>query len=296
VRAALQLAPAVGGAIAAFRLDDMDVLRPTSPAALAAGDVRAFACYPLVPYSNRIANAQLSWEGIDYPLARNFGDHPHSIHGVGWQRAWTVGASSARSVTLHLAHDPGRDGADAWPFAFAAHQHFTVDVTAGSAILNVRLTIENHSARAFPFGLGWHPFFRKTPATTLRFGAAGAWRNDRTQLPQEHVAIPPAWRCHTARAPPARLDNVFTRWAGEAALGGGAGNMVTTLVADTACNHLVVYVPDGPDYLAVEPVTHMTDAFNRAARGAAQTGTRVLSPGGAFSCTMRIIATPSPPG
>ena len=32
----------------------------------------------------------------------------------------------------------------------------------------------------------------------------------------------------------------------------------------------------------------MTDAFNRAARGERDTGTRMLRPGGAFSCTMEI--------
>jgi aldose 1-epimerase len=49
-----------------------------------------------------------------------------------------------------------------------------------------------------------------------------------------------------------------------------------------------VYVPAGRDFLAVEPVTHMTDGFNRAARGEAGTGTRTLAAGAAFSCTMRI--------
>jgi galactose mutarotase-like enzyme len=35
-------------------------------------------------------------------------------------------------------------------------------------------------------------------------------------------------------------------------------------------------------------VTHMTDAFNRSARGEQGTGARRLRPGSAFSCTMEI--------
>ena len=58
--------------------------------------------------------------------------------------------------------------------------------------------------------------------------------------------------------------------------------------ADRAAGFLVVYAPEGRDFLALEPVTHMTDAFNRAARGERGTGTRALRPGGAFSCTMEI--------
>ena len=39
----------------------------------------------------------------------------------------------------------------------------------------------------------------------------------------------------------------------------------------------------------------MTDAFNRAARGERDTGTRYLRPGEARSCTMRIVATAADP-
>src|SRR5262245_22837569 len=81
-----EIAPDVGGAIARFVFGDVDVLRPVSEEARTTGNVRGYACYPLVPYSNRIANGQLDWAGRSYTLARNFGDHPHSIHGVGWQR------------------------------------------------------------------------------------------------------------------------------------------------------------------------------------------------------------------
>jgi aldose 1-epimerase len=54
-----------------------------------------------------------------------------------------------------------------------------------------------------------------------------------------------------------------------------------------------VYVPPERDYLAVEPVTHMTDAFNRADAGQRDTGTRVLAPGATFSCTMRLSVSPN---
>mgnify|MGYP005817313353 CR=1 FL=1 len=52
-----------------------------------------------------------------------------------------------------------------------------------------------------------------------------------------------------------------------------------TIDADSSLDRRVVYVPAGRDLLAFEPATHMTDAFNRAARGQADTGTRRLPPG-----------------
>ncbi len=284
------LAPGTGGAVARFTVAGHDVLRPAPESAVAFGDVRAMASYPLVPWSNRIAHASLAWDGRTHGLARNFGDHPHSLHGAGWQRPWHIERHGKAAATLAFVHDPADAGADAWPFAFSARQYFALGGRDGATVLTMTLAIASRDARPFPFGLGWHPFFPRTPDTTLAFAARGVWRNDATQLPVEHVAIPAAWDHATPRAP-APLDNVFTGWSGRATLRGAARAPVVTLTADSACGHLVVYAPEGRDYVAVEPVTQMTDAFNRAARGARDTGTRVLAPGAAFSCTMQLVVT-----
>ena len=67
--------------------------------------------------------------------------------------------------------------------------------------------------------------------------------------------------------------------------------LTAKIAADPACDYLVVFVPseksEGKSYFAVEPVTQMTDAFNRASEDR-DTGTRVLAPGASFSCTMSI--------
>jgi aldose 1-epimerase len=84
------------------------------------------------------------------------------------------------------------------------------------------------------------------------------------------------------------LDNCFAGWRPPATLRWTDRRLVAEIGADAPCDHLVVYVPGDADFLAVEPVTHMTDAFNRADRGERGTGTRVLAPGARFSCTMRI--------
>lgn len=287
----VDVAPDVGGAVASFTFRGADILRPTPNDARVAGNVRAFACYPLVPYSNRIAGATLRFAGRDHRLARNFGDSPHAIHGVGWQRPWRIVAQSATAATLELDHDPARDGATAWPFAFRATQAFAIASGAEATTLTMSLAIANTGAAPFPFGLGWHPFFPKTDGATLGFAADGVWENDATQLPVRHMPLPATWCFEPPRALAAAvLDNVFTGWTGSARIAWPARALAVTIDADSACDRLVVFVPAGRDFLAVEPVTQMTDAFNRRAAGEAATGTRVLEPGAAFSCTMRLRA------
>jgi aldose 1-epimerase len=285
------LAPATGGAIVAFTLAGRDVLRPTPPEARAAGLVRQHACYPLVPYSNRIAGATLSVGGRDHRLTRNFGDSPNSIHGLGWQRAWTVASAGTADATLLLQHDPAIDGAGDWPFAFRARQAFSLVATARDASLVATLSIENTGGAAFPCGLGFHPFFPRTADTTLAFRSGGVYDNDDAQLPVAHAAVDAARRFD----PPRRvddlaLDHVFSGWDGRATIAQPGAGLVAELSAPPPASFLVVFVPRGQDFLAVEPVTHMTDAFNHAARGESGTGTHALEPGASFSCTMRIAA------
>lgn len=295
--AIVELAPEVGGAIASYALDGADILRPTPGDARSAADVRRFACYPLVPYSNRIANARLAFDGREHALARNFGDSPHAIHGVGWQRAWTVVEASASAAQLALSHAAREAEATAWPWPFHVTQTFALTAVGTGAMLAVRLAIANPGADAFPFGLGWHPFFPKTADTTLEFAAAGVWENDAEQLPVSRVDVPARWRFDPSRPLDAlALDHVFEPATGTATIVWPERGRTAAIDADGALDRRVVYVPPGRDFLAFEPASHMTDAFNRAARGEARTGMRVLPPGGAFSCTMRIHARTTGPG
>ena len=292
--ATCRIAPGLGCAITGFHWRGRAILRPTPESALAAANVRAASCYALVPYSNRIADARLSFAGREYALARNFGDHPHAIHGVGWQRAWDVQEATAHRARLALVHDARGVNATAWPWPFDATLTFDLPepVDDRSAVLVATLTIANTGPSAFPFGLGFHPFFPRDARTEAGFVAAAVYENDATQLPLRRVAIPPAWQFDPPQpSVGTAVDNLFTRWRGTATLVDRTTGFATELAADRACRYLVVYAPRDAPFIALEPVTHETDAFNRHARGTADTGFRTLPPGGSFSCTMRIAAS-----
>ncbi len=94
--ASVVLAPETGGSIVGWTVGPHHVLRPALVDQLVHGAVRGMAAYPLIPFSNRIANGRFTFAGRTYQLARNFGDEPHAIHGVGWTSVWNVAAVSAR--------------------------------------------------------------------------------------------------------------------------------------------------------------------------------------------------------
>jgi aldose 1-epimerase len=80
----LVLQPEIGGSVAGFHWRDEPVFRPAcGPSVLDA------ACFPLAPFSNRIAHGRFRFGGREVALAPNFpdSDHPHPLHGFGWLAA-----------------------------------------------------------------------------------------------------------------------------------------------------------------------------------------------------------------
>jgi aldose 1-epimerase len=55
--------------------------------------------------------------------------------------------------------------------------------------------------------------------------------------------------------------------------------------AEPIFGHLVVYIPDGRDFFAIEPVSHANDAVNRPADEG--NGFRILQPGETMTGAVR---------
>jgi aldose 1-epimerase len=200
----LSLRPALGGCVEGLWFHGLPVLRSWPVGTLT--DVQQSACYPLLPFSNRLDRAQLRWSGATYPLAYKLAGEAHAIHGIGWQRAWQVQQAGRDFATLRLDHPADA----AWPFAFAATQTFHVTDDR----LEMTLRITNQSSGNAPVGLGWHPYFVKRPASRLQFAATGLWQMGADKLPSTRSA---STGLDTLCAQ-LDVDHCFDGWSGHAYL------------------------------------------------------------------------------
>jgi len=284
-RQELEVVPQVGGALSAWRWRQdggwTDLLRPADSGAVAAGDAGGLACFPLVPYSNRIRAGRFRFAGRQIALPLNLGDHPHSIHGHGWQSPWTVVEQGDCRVVLGYAH-----AADAWPYAYDARQ----EIALGAEGVSVSLVLSNRSDRPMPAGLGLHPYFAGARRARLTAGVTGVWLADAEVMPTELVVPPPAeWDLARGRAVAGLgCDNVFTGWDGRARVERPDVGLAIELSAGPPLGFLVVYAPEGRDFFCVEPVSHMTDAFNLAAEGRDDTGMQVLAQGESLTASVKL--------
>jgi aldose 1-epimerase len=264
----LALRPDLGGAIAGLWHHHVPVLRSVEPAELSGP--RAGGSFPLVPYSNRIGHRRFRWKGHDYTTAPNFDASPHSLHGVGWRRPWTVESSSALEVVLALAHQPDAD----WPFAFEARQFITLAPSA----LHLAMTCTNTGTAPQPVGLGWHPYFPKRARSRLHVECSARWDKDAQDLPVRAVPLPGL----DGDVAHMDFDHCFDGWRGAARI----RDERFALTLTSSLDRLVVYTPPTRDYFCVEPVSHVNNAIHMAEPLAH--GLRSVAPGETFEAWMQL--------
>ena len=273
----LVLCPEGGGCMTAFRYQGVDVMRPATDEYWQSHEPRAAASFPLVPFSNRIADGRTVFEGKEYRFPINMPPEPHSIHGDGWKAAWQVEcAEPARAVLVHAPADT--------PFPYASRQIFELSDDG----LTASLEITNTGDRRVPAGFGHHPYFRRTEGLTLEMAMPDVWLPDERLLPATKVVVPDEWNFAAAkRLAPLDLDHDFTGGEVKAVMHWQETGLQLMIDADPVFEHVVVYVPPGLDFVCVEPVTHVANAVNLAAAGRQDTGLQILDPGATLAGAMR---------
>jgi len=274
----LEVAPEIGGSIAAFRLrsDGGRVpLMRESPADYA--DVLESACFPLVPYSNRIRDGRFSFGGREVQLSANMLPQRHPLHGTGWRAPWDVVSKTEAACELAYRHEPGE-----WPWAFEARQRFALDEGG----LTLELECRNASGEPMPCGLGLHPYFVSDAETVLSLNTTQVWTIDEEIMP---VALEPStgrYELSERRIDRADLDNGYEGWDGAAEirwLNRGA----TLRILSPEVTRFQVYSPAEGGVFCAEPVTHANDALSHPPERWRELGVRIIQPGESTALSTR---------
>lgn len=226
----VDLAPEAGGRLAQIRVDGIEqLIGPEDgwPAMIAWG------CYPMVPWAGRVRAGRFRFEGREYQLPRNLGEH--AIHGVGFAMPWRVERfdESSAQLALDLPEDAG------WPFGGVARQRVEILESEVRLALSVQA-----GSRAMPAEIGWHPWFRKP--NRLDFVPSRMYPRD-----ADGIAVLP-----TAAPSDGPWDDCFLHEGGVTLHRGGRA-----LRLSSPCDHWVVY--DGTSHATcVEPQSGPPDAFN----------------------------------
>jgi aldose 1-epimerase len=228
-----------------------------------------------VPFSNRIAKAELQWQGTNHPLVKMGTTEDHAMHGVAWQRPWVVLEASDDFAMLSYEHTAD----NAWPFAFDVSQTFKLSADT----LSLTLSITNQAKTSAPVGLGWHPYFAKRPQSHIIFDATARWEMGADKLPT-HLKSSQGMDADCLSLD---SDHCFEGWSGVVHL---RDEKLHTCV-ESNLSRIVVYTNSTKDFVAIEPVSHANNAINLGSKNAeelARLGVRILQSGETFNAQMSI--------
>ena len=236
------------------------------------------ACFPLVPFVNRIRGGHFTFRSRDIALAPNMAGDPSPLHGQGWMSAWQVDSVGASDAILSFHHQAGE-----WPWAYCAEQQFTLDESG----LTLRLSCRNLSDEPMPCGLGLHPYFNCGPKTRIDTRVSNAWTVDEHVLPVEKVPASERFDLTDRLVCGQDLDHGFGGWGGKARMTDPAWPFDLELSSPDA-RFFQLYSPAAGGIFVAEPVTHANAALNAPEEQWGELGLRVLEPDAAMRLDMRL--------
>ena len=233
--------------------------------------------YPMMPYLGRIRDAALRTEAGIVALQPHPDAAPHTLHGHAHRQRWRL-LEVATSVA-GMAYDHPGDAE--WPWPFRASLRIALPAPDQCEII---LRLENTGTVPAPTGLGLHPFFQAAGDSGLRLSVGREWPLDEAGLTAADPVAGMVWDGPVVGP----VTRQFSDWDGTAAL--ATPPTILTLSASPALGHLVLHRPAGVEWLCLEPVSHVVDGFNLAARGLAGTGAQWLGPGEPIEATLAVRA------
>ncbi len=242
----------------------------------------------LLPWPNRIAGGNYTFQGQTNQLAIGEPRHGNASHGLTRWQSWRLLEQAADRVALGLTIYPQ----SGYPFALALELAYSLS----DAGLTVRTTARNVGVGPLPYGAGHHPYFTVGTPTIdgalLHLPAASRLTTDERLIPTGRAAV--ADTPFDFRTPrqigELVLDTCFADLLPDAdgatrivlTQPGGAPRLTLTL--DAAYRFVQVYSGDNlPDPaarrrgLAIEPMTCPANAFNSGE------GLLILPPGESHS-------------
>ena len=105
-RAAVEIAPAVGGRVAALEVDGWDLVRRHG------WTDREWGMFVMAPWVGRLRDAKVRWHGREWLMPAN--EPPHALHGTALDVPWEVTARNGTSMRLETSLGAAWPSAGAW--------------------------------------------------------------------------------------------------------------------------------------------------------------------------------------
>ena len=228
---------------------------------------QSFAGSILFPFANRINGGKYEFQNKNYTLDCNEPDRSNAIHGLVYNKKFEIKKIKtfedyAEAILFYEEQNP--------PKGFPFHYHIELTYKLSNKELSLKVDIKNTGQQAFPFTLGWHPYFYcdDFDKSFLSFNSHKV-----VIMNQNMIALGINERPieNPFSLKDKKLDDCFV-------LNGREIEFYTPqykveIQGYPKSNFFQIYTPPAENRIALEPMTGISDSFNH------KKGLQVLKPG-----------------
>ena len=267
-----EVIPNDGGRISRLVVDNCDVIK--DPEGIDYAD--SYSASVLFPFPNRVEDGVYNFNNVDYQLTCNQIKEHNALHGLIYNQTFEVVKQSIDNKNTQVKLLYESDGSfDGFPFKFKVE--LTYQLNSNKFYCSIKVT--NTDACAFPFAMGWHPYFftSEKETSTLEFTAKNQLINNHRNIPVEAKSLNKKVTLKLNES----YDDCFELAVNEALFKTPHYNLTLTL--DKTSKYLQIYTPADAKVVAIEPMTAPANSFNNALglkileAGATHTETYTLS-------------------
>ncbi len=230
----------------------------------------------LFPFANRIKEGIYRFRESEFQLNINEQSNNCALHGLVYNKSFEIAQCNTTNglakVTLTYAPKFPEQG---FPFQYRITATYTIDSNG----LSLSISIKNTDTKAFPFTVGWHPYFKSESIqdSQLIFHSS-------TQIETDDQMITTSVKTHYKKAELSLGSRDFDDCYGlqrdpillETPL------YRLTLSSSDAYKYLQFYTPPVDNTIAIEPVTGISNSFNNSH------GLQVLDAGEDYEITWQL--------
>lgn len=237
---------------------------------------QAYMSSILFPFANRIENGSYNFNNKTFKLHKNESGGHNAIHGLVHDKTYQLIEQeiSEENASVVISYDETNPDLG-FPFKYSISLKYILYKGA----LELKVQIKNKDQKAFPFSLGWHPYFKTDDLfnSELKLNSNKKLLVNDEMIPNGEMQI--AWKGFLKIKDEA-FDDCFVLNTNHVEL--KTSEYHFEFHFSTNENFLQVYTPNDRKSIAIEPQTAPANSFN------SKTGLQILQPDEIYNLSWKI--------
>ncbi|GAA3611599.1 aldose 1-epimerase [Flavivirga amylovorans] len=241
-----------GASLQELVLDGQTIIKDLSPLTYA----NTYASSILFPFANRIKDGLYTFNGEDFQFEINQTEENNALHGLVYNKAFQIidQETNHDSASVLLEYNE-TELSIGFPYTYTIQLKYIFTKND----LSLSVSVKNTDSKAFPFTLGWHPYFLSDNLfnSSLHFNSSKkivlGERNITTGV--EDFELKNEFSIEDKQ-----LDDCWILDSNKVIF--KTPGYQLTIESSSDNNFLQAYTPPMPNTIAIEPTTGVSDSFN----------------------------------